>query len=124
MRSSVAILEVGPAPVKIACLPFGGRIVTRHAQLGGGPASFNPDLAVGNAQLTLLGISAGVAYFRAVAGSTFGDPILTYGVNAERVELHPMRFKGWTLRRRREMMVGVHILVGAALIFTGVRDRI
>jgi hypothetical protein len=77
--------------------------------------------AIGNAQLTRVGISAGVAYFVALASSTVATPILAYAISAERVDPYLERLKGWTRRRSRAIMVGVLMLVGAALMLTGAR---
>ncbi len=78
-------------------------------------------LAIGSAQLSVLGATGAVAYFTAVGGSSAAIPILAYAVWAHRVDPYLDRFKNWMERRQVLITAVVLILLGLVLIVTGIR---
>ena len=77
---------------------------------------------IGNAELSVLGVVAGIAYFTAVAGSTAAVPILAYAMSASRVDPLLERLVSWLRRKGRVLLVGVLVLVGVVLIVVGVTN--
>lgn len=76
--------------------------------------------AIGNAHLGVLGITGGVAYFTAIAGSTATVPILAYAISAHRVDPLLERLVRWMQRRSRALLVGILIVVGIVLVLAGI----
>jgi hypothetical protein len=77
--------------------------------------------AIGVAHPGGAGTAAAVAYFTAIAGSTAALPILAYLVWAERVDRHLERIKDWLQRHQGTISVILLILIGVALLYSGVR---
>lgn len=84
-------------------------------------ASAAAGYAIGNAQLSLVGIGLSVAFFTAIAGSTAAVPILAYAISAHRVDPLLERLIQWMQSRSKALIVGILILVGVALLISGIR---
>ncbi len=62
-----------------------------------------------------------IAYFTLLGGSTAMIPILAYVIWSHRVDAALDRFAGWVRRHEVAITVGVLLLLGVALLASGLR---
>jgi len=106
-----SITPAGAAAVGVALTIVNFKVLLACAAAG---------LAIGTAQLGVLGASLAVVYFTALAGSTAAVPILAYTVWTHRVDRQLERFNDWMRRRQTGITTAMLILVGIALLYNGI----
>lgn len=77
--------------------------------------------AIGTAGLGPVGTTAAVTYFTLLGGSTAAVPILAYLIWSHRVDRLLDRWRDWMQRQQVTITVAVLVLLGAALLFNGIR---